>query len=523
MPKKPPPKKLPGNRLRQREYLTSREIDRLVESAGSCARTGLRDSILIRLGYHYGLGPSELIAIAWEDVDLVRSRLLIHRKSGVVTDHSIGEALTEKLAELKGEAGRSGFVFESDRGKGLSPRTVHNIVASAGKAAGLPNAVHPLMLKESRGVKYIAEGGKKKEIQDFFGMKSATSVNEYLRYAQQYRENDGDRGSGIARLLDHSASPEPGVEKQLALVVPASTCNLGPGLDTVGLALSLYSYVLIKVFKDELLHGPLVSITGEMHNQSTARDTGELVYTILAKLWSRQAELLKRVKIHIDSDVPLGIGLGASDTAILAAVWASYHLTGQLPSEDILLGTCLAAEGNPENLAASLYGNMVVCVRDGDRIVSQKLDWPEKWRVLIILPGYRLDTPRSRSVLPARIPFEDAIFNLQRASLMVAAVSNRDEEALKVALADRMHEPYRCDLVPHLERIRKALTGVSHLGCVLSGGGSSVLVLANEEQIPCVKEHLQNWLAEAEPSFQIIDTQVDKSGMTQVEALPEKG
>lgn len=523
MPRKPPPIKLPARRSGQRDYLTEREIDRLVESAGNCSRTGLRDSLLIQLCYHYGLGPSELIAMTWQDVDLCLGRLLIHRKSGVMTDHSLNQALVEQLSRLREKAGSSGCVFESERGKGLSPRSVHNIVASAGRSAGLAMKVHPLLLKESRGISFFVEGGKKNEIQAFFGMKSTASVNEYLQDARlcaPCAKDSGSRSSGISRLMERSSTREPRVEQQIALIVPGSTCNLGPGLDTVGLALSLYSCILIQVFEDDLLHGPLVSITGEMRNQSTARDTGELVYTILAKLWSRQPGLLKKVKIIIDSEIPLGVGLGASDTAILAAVWASCHLAGNPLDQEELLGQCLAVEGNPENLAASLYGNMVVCARDRKRVVTQKLDWPEEWRVLIVSPGFRLTTPRSRSVLPARVPFEDAIFNLQRTSLMIAAVVNRDQEAFRFALADRMHEPYRCDLVPHLREIRGALAGVSHMGCVLSGGGSSVLVFAGEEQLPVVHERLQSWVDEAGSLYRVIDAPVDKAGMTRVTASP---
>lgn len=175
-------------------------------------------------------------------------------------------------------------------------------------------------------------------------------------------------------------------------------------------------------------------------------------------------------------------------------------------------------EGYPENVAASLMGNMIVCGKglDDETIVSEQLDWPEKWRIIVVIPRYTLKTSDSRKVLPKMVKFEDAVANLQRTALTVAAVAKNDESLMRSVLVDRLHEPYREPLVPELATLRKVLSGFPIMGCALSGGGSAILVIVNAHYKNEVFHELRNW-ADAQPAPPaLLDLGVDKEGMREV-------
>jgi homoserine kinase len=148
--------------------------------------------------------------------------------------------------------------------------------------------------------------------------------------------------------------------RRFTLRLPGSTSNLGPGLDCVGLALSIYSTMTFFVLDENDPGIPLITFKGSIAKNSLAQEQGKLTYTILSKLWQRDHDLLQRVRIIVDSEIPLGVGLGSSATAILGALWAASVLKDRIPSAPSLLAEASLLEGHPENLAACLLGNMVV-------------------------------------------------------------------------------------------------------------------------------------------------------------------
>lgn len=285
--------------------------------------------------------------------------------------------------------------------------------------------------------------------------------------------------------------------RRFTLRLPGSTSNLGSGLDCVGLALNIYSTMTFFVLDENDPGIPLITFKGSIAKNSLAQEQGKLTYTILSKLWQRDHDLLQRVRIIVDSEIPLGVGLGSSATAILGALWAASVLKDRIPSAPSLLAEASLLEGHPENLAACLLGNMVVSspssFSSSKSIVTQRLNWPKEWHLLVVSPQYSLTTANARAVLPAQVKMEDAIFNVQKVASLVAAVARRDESAFKDALDDRLHEPYRAQLVPELAKLRRELMNEPIMGCTLSGAGSSVLVIVHEKRKAQVKERLGYW------------------------------
>lgn len=171
---------------------------------------------------------------------------------------------------------------------------------------------------------------------------------------------------------------------------------------------------------------------------------------------------------------------------------------------------------HPDNVAACLLGGFIVSGyrQKGNRAICQRLNWPEQWRTLVVVPPYELSTQEARRVLPRRVNMGQAVAkNLQRTGLLIAAVVNQDEDTLREALLDELHEPYRIHLVPELQALRRDLASMPALGCVLSGAGSSSLVIVHERDHAEIKTYLHDWAEKRQHKPQILDLSVDTKGL----------
>ena len=305
--------------------------------------------------------------------------------------------------------------------------------------------------------------------------------------------------------------------RRLALRIPGSTSNLGPGFDTLGLALGIYTRLTFDLLEHNDPSVPLITLKGAIAKALPA-DQNNLIYNVLSKLWADKPELLRRARITIESDIPLGRGLGSSATAILGTVWAAHALSGQEADKAAALADATVLEGHPDNLAASLHGGLVVCsAAAGSRqIVTQRLKWPDEWHTILVVPHYSLTTRKARSVLPKQVPLKDAVSNVQRVALLVSAVINRDDNALSEAMHDRLHEPYRQELVPELATLRWHLSKHPILGCVLSGAGSSVLIVLHKRHKSEILDFLTGWSSGQPEPARILDLLVDQEGLKEI-------
>ncbi|MBX9687601.1 MAG: homoserine kinase [Candidatus Obscuribacterales bacterium] len=319
--------------------------------------------------------------------------------------------------------------------------------------------------------------------------------------------------SGEVQFKRRSERIPPDLRK-LTVRVPGSSANLGPGFDALALAYQLYCRLDFRILEKNDPTVPLITLKGCL-SDGLPKDQNNLIYTVLSNLWRNDPEILQRVRISIESEIPLGKGVGSSAAAITGAVWAANVLCGEMPDNGKILSAAAELEGHADNAAASLLGGLVVSARSTKTrsIVSQKLLWPKEWRCLVTVPSYVLSTKKSRSVLPQQYSKHDAVHNIQKVSLLLAAVQNRDEEALQEALHDRLHEPYRSELVPQLGAIRKHLSDLPVLGSVLSGAGSSVLTIVHERQKQPVLSSLKAWAEKHSPGAEVLDLDVDLEGL----------
>jgi homoserine kinase len=246
--------------------------------------------------------------------------------------------------------------------------------------------------------------------------------------------------------------------------VPASSANLGPGFDALGMALDVF-------LECRFRSASALSI------RVSGMDTGRIPTGADNLIWEIARGVgAPAIELDILNSIPVGKGLGSSAAAVTAGVVIGAEVAGLGWDRARVLDEVARIEGHPDNASACVLGGIVASAIDLNGTVrAVKMALPEKFGVAVVVPDFVVSTSLARSILPETYSKCDAIFNVQRTALLMAALSSGDSEALRVALEDRLHHPYRFGLVAGLEEM-VALRAPGLLGCVLSGAGPSVLV-----------------------------------------------
>jgi homoserine kinase len=256
------------------------------------------------------------------------------------------------------------------------------------------------------------------------------------------------------------------------IAVPASIGNLGPGFDTLGLAVSLYLRVRItRVIRD--------GKGGVSCRFADSQPTGPNLVQRAFRTWRADGRC-PSIEIDIRSSIPQRAGLGSSAAATVAGLLLRDRLDGPRGIDALAAAAC-SIEGHPDNAAAALFGGLTSSCAIGDGAVHVvRWKWPPAWRILVATPDLQLSTSASRGVLPRRVLLEDAVFNLQRLALLLGAVQQKDASLLAEAFDDRFHQAYRERLVPVLGHALK-LKHPDLIGVCLSGAGPSVVAFAGRD------------------------------------------
>jgi homoserine kinase len=252
--------------------------------------------------------------------------------------------------------------------------------------------------------------------------------------------------------------------------VPASSANLGPGFDALGLALGIYLHCRFRS-SDHLV----IEARGrDLEVISTGEDN--LIWQTAVAVAKDMRMTMPPIELHIENEIPIGKGLGSSAAALTAGVVIADRYLGLRWKPLRILDEAARLEGHPDNVAACVLGSIVASAIDAGGVArTVRLNMPTQFGVGVVVPDFMLSTAQARSVLPDCYTRADAIFNVQRAALLVAALATGTTSAFPAALEDRFHQPHRAALVPGLDDILK-LRAPGLLGCALSGAGPSILV-----------------------------------------------
>ena len=295
--------------------------------------------------------------------------------------------------------------------------------------------------------------------------------------------------------------------------MPASTANLGSGFDTLGMALTLYNEVELT---DEG-EGVQLLVEGEgksalekagAHNlvlraaQSTLRDLGAHPSGLCVRQINR---------------IPLRRGLGSSAAACLGGIAAAARLVGVELSPDEILARALPLEGHPDNITPALLGGLTVSAIVEGRVVAARVRVPKRLKAMAVIPSLEIATKRAREALPQQVPFQDAVFNLNRLALLLAGLMTDRLDLLAAGTEDRLHQPYRAALLPGMEAILEEGRRAGAHAVFLSGAGSSLLALVTEDGEEIGRRMGERWRREFGIESVVRLLEIDRHGLTYLE------
>ena len=282
--------------------------------------------------------------------------------------------------------------------------------------------------------------------------------------------------------------------------VPATTANLGPGFDSFGCALQLYTDVTFEETDCGL------EITG-CDQAFTGPDN--LAYVAYCAVLASLSEEVKGVKIHIDAHIPVCRGLGSSAALLVAGAMGANMLHGNRLSTQGLLNITNAMEGHPDNLAPAFFGGLTASMVDNGLPVTVNFPLHPDWEIVALIPDFDMPTVKARAVLPEQVSRADAIYNIAHGALVLKALELGDEKLLRNAMQDKLHQPYRKHMIADYEAIEGLVRTAGAAFC-LSGAGPTLLCITRNKQL---KEKLAAKLpAMTQSNWEIMPLHVEFEG-----------
>ena len=283
------------------------------------------------------------------------------------------------------------------------------------------------------------------------------------------------------------SSIQPPKVKPIEVLAPATTANLGPGFDCLGMALDLWNRLEVLPAQPEPDNAPLVEIEGE-GAEELASDSSNLTFRAMRFLFDEAGLEMPPLRLRCHNAIPLSRGVGSSAAAIAGGLVAANALCGQPYSPAELLEMAATIEGHPDNVAAAVMGGLQLVVSDGPQLYTAPIPVPDDLQAVLFIPDTRIATADARAVLPAQVSVPDAVFNMGRVALLVAGMALDRPEYLDVATQDKLHQPYRQPLFPAIKVIFAAARSAGALGVFLSGSGSTVLALTKGREMTVAYE-----------------------------------
>lgn len=271
----------------------------------------------------------------------------------------------------------------------------------------------------------------------------------------------------------------------IKIISKATSANLGPGFDCMGICLDLSNTLTFEEYDDAII----------VNNYA---DTMKNRQNLIVSSFYRAADIIgytpKGLKLNVKTSVPLSRGLGSSATCITAGVLGAYLLSGEKADMKDVFGISAVIEGHPDNVSPNIYGGMTLSYTKDDGSFSYiKFEVDKKYRFVAMIPDFKLSTEKSRQVLPESYTRQDAVFNVSRNAMLIHAMQTGDNDVLRDALHDRIHQPYRKSLIKNYDEITSLLLENGAIGTYLSGAGPTIMgIIDNENAFSNISSALRN-------------------------------
>lgn len=339
--------------------------------------------------------------------------------------------------------------------------------------------------------------------------------------------------------------------KKIRVKVPASSANLGPGFDVLGIALQLYNEVEIEELKAPKKFS--IEIEGEGRD-TLARDKKNIVYQAVEKVYRRIGKKIPPISLRLTNRIPLSRGLGSSASAIIGGMVAANELLGKKLSYEEILEAALVMEGHPDNLVPALVGGLCISYKkdelqaiptlrpsnrgrgglyqsfrrvssavamdnvskaqSNERIRYVKISQLPNWKVVVCIPKYEVSTAKARKILVDKVSRKDVVFNLSRVALLINAFMSGDKCLLETAMEDRLHQTARVKLVPGMDDVFSAAWQAGALGVALSGSGPTIIAFAHDKsKTISIGQAMQKAFTQHKIESSLLALEIDKAGV----------
>jgi len=289
----------------------------------------------------------------------------------------------------------------------------------------------------------------------------------------------------------------------VTISVPATSANLGPGFDTLGLAVDLRNRVEFhpsKFFS--------VSIKGEGENNPRLKGNN-LFISIFNEHYSRLTKKKQNFKFTFYNQIPMSRGLGSSSAVIVSAISSAHEAAGIRVSKRRILNHALVYEPHPDNITPAVMGGFNVATLEKNKVFSQRKHLPDYLKAVVVIPNKQMNTSKSRTILPKSYSKDNAVYNLSHCALTVSAFFNEDWEMLKLAAQDRFHQKARMKTLPELFSVQKVAYESGALMSTLSGSGSTMFSLVYDDDAAMIA----NKFKQKFPEFGVKILDFDNDGL----------
>lgn len=259
----------------------------------------------------------------------------------------------------------------------------------------------------------------------------------------------------------------------IEVTVPATSANMGPGFDSIGIALNLYN----RFRMEECDRIEISALRGE----DVPADESNLVYQCAKRVYDICGKPMHGLRLIEDCSIPQTRGLGSSSACTVAGLLGANAMLGSPLHQENIIDLAAAIEGHPDNSTPAILGGFCTALLEYGKVWSVRVPIADKVDFVAFVPNFELSTEKARQAIPKTVPHKDAVFNLSRAALLTGSLVTGDLHNLSVAVGDRLHQPYRFRLIPNGEEVVRSAKGLGALGAFLSGAGPTIIAMVDKE------------------------------------------